>query len=154
MNIVHHSSTHSVLTNTLNPDGVKRSKHFETWGEVKRSNIVLLKVVMLHIKLKGMEHRVPCKHIVCPNTYPQPTDGAKRSNHFIAENSHVAYQIKGNGTQGIIQVHILSLHTPSTYGWVQINFVLKVVMLRIKLMGMKHTTPCKHEFCPYKHPNP
>ena len=28
--------------------------------------------VMLHIKLKGMEHRAPCKHIFSPYTLPQP----------------------------------------------------------------------------------
>ena len=50
---------------------------------------------MLHIKLKGMEHRAPCKHIVCPYTHLQPPDGAKMSKH-IFESSHVEYQIKGN----------------------------------------------------------
>ena len=30
-----------------------------------------LKVVILHIKLKGMEHRTPCKQIVCPYTHGQ-----------------------------------------------------------------------------------
>ena len=29
-----------------------------------------LKIVMLHIKLKGMEHRAPCKHIFYPYTQP------------------------------------------------------------------------------------
>ena len=32
------------------------------WGQ----NIFFLKVVMLHIKLKGMERRAPCKQISCP----------------------------------------------------------------------------------------
>ena len=32
----------------------------------------LLKVVKLHIKLKGMEHRAPCKHIFCPYTHSRP----------------------------------------------------------------------------------
>ena len=31
-----------------------------------------LKVVMLHINLKGMERRAPCKHVVCPYTKPWP----------------------------------------------------------------------------------
>ena len=31
-----------------------------------------LKVIKLHIKLKGMEHRAPCKHIFCPYTHPRP----------------------------------------------------------------------------------
>ena len=36
------------------------------------------------------------------------------SKHFFAESSHVAYQIKGNGTQSTMQAQSLSLHTPST----------------------------------------
>ena len=75
--------------------------------------IFWLKVVMLHIKLKGMECRVTCKHIFCPYTHPQPLDGVKRKNiFFFAESSHVAYQIKGNGTQSNMQAHILSHPDP------------------------------------------
>ena len=37
-----HTSTRSILTHTIDP-----------WGGVKGQNIFLLKVVMLHIKLKG-----------------------------------------------------------------------------------------------------
>ena len=29
-------------------------------------NIFLLKVVVLHITWKGIEHRAPCKDILCP----------------------------------------------------------------------------------------
>ena len=39
--------TYSALTYTLDP-----------WGGVKGQNIFFLKVVMLHIKLVGMEHTV------------------------------------------------------------------------------------------------
>ena len=35
----------------------------------KVKTIFLLKVGMLHIKLTGMEHSAPCKHICCPNTH-------------------------------------------------------------------------------------
>ena len=38
----------------------------------------LLKVVILHFKLKGMEHIAQCKHIVCPYTHPQPVCQVKR----------------------------------------------------------------------------
>ena len=75
---------YSVLTHALDP-----------WGEVKRSNMFLLKVVMLHIKSNGMAHRAPCKHKLCPYTHPQHPDGVKRSKLFSGS-SHVAYQIKGN----------------------------------------------------------
>ena len=47
-----HACTYSVITHTLNH-----------WGGVKH---FFLKVVMLFIKLKEMEHRAPCKHIFCP----------------------------------------------------------------------------------------
>ena len=44
-------------------------------------NIYFLKVVILHLKLKGMEHRAPYEHIFCPKVN-KPECG------------HVAYQIK------------------------------------------------------------
>ena len=47
---------HIVLTHFLAADGVKI--------------YFLMKVVMLHINLKGMKHREPCKHIFCPYTHP------------------------------------------------------------------------------------
>ena len=59
------------------------------------------------------------------------------------ESRHVAYQI-----------HIMSLHTPSTTGVGskgQNIFLMKVVMLHIKLKGMEYRAPRKHIFCPYTH---
>ena len=53
-----------------------------------------LKVAMLHIK--GMEKRVPCKHILCPYTHPRPP-GLGQNVRKNSERNHVAYQIKGNG---------------------------------------------------------
>ena len=38
---------------------------------------------MLHIKIKGVEHKLSCKLILCPYTHPQPPDGIKRSKHFL-----------------------------------------------------------------------
>ena len=49
-----------------------------------QTHIFFLKVVMLHIKLKGKEHRAPCNHIFCPYTHPKKY-----------ECGHFAYQIKG-----------------------------------------------------------
>ena len=34
-------------------------------------------VVMLHIKLKGLEHKTPCKHIVYHYTHPRSLGGVK-----------------------------------------------------------------------------
>ena len=80
-------------------------------GAKVKTFFFLLKVVMLHIKLMGMELRAPCKQIFCPYTHPQTQEGVKRSKDFFCtEISHVAYQIKGNGTQSTMQAHILSLH--------------------------------------------
>ena len=63
-------------------------------GGVKRSKHVFLKVVKLHIKLNGMEHRAPCKHILCHLPFGS-WDWIKRSKHLFSKSSHVAYQIKG-----------------------------------------------------------
>ena len=51
-------------------------------------SIFFLNVVMLHIKLKKMKHRTPCKQIFLPFTH----HGVKRS---FSESRHVVYQIKG-----------------------------------------------------------
>ena len=37
--------------------------NLDPWGGGKGQTILFLKVVMLHIKLKGKERRAPCKHI-------------------------------------------------------------------------------------------
>ena len=39
---------------------------------------LLQNMVMLHNKLKGMEHRAPCKHIFSPYTHPQHVGWIKR----------------------------------------------------------------------------
>ena len=81
--------------------------------------------------------------------------GVKCQNIFFAESSHVAYQINVNGAQSTIQAPIPYLHTPSTPGVgqkVETFFLLKVVMLHMKLKGIEHRAPCKHTFCPYTHP--
>ena len=55
------------------------------WGQKVKTFFV--KGVMLHIKLKGIEHRAQCKHIICPNIHP----GVKKSN-FFSEYDHVAWK--------------------------------------------------------------
>ena len=119
LHIKHHTSMHFVLTHTLDRWGkVKRSKDF-----------FYLKVVMLHIigrkkhtplalgwgqevkavalsesshvayQIKGMKHRAPCKHTICPYTHPQLLWlGIKVKYLFFSESSCVAYRIKGKGT--------------------------------------------------------
>ena len=66
------------------------------WGQKVKTGF-FLKVVMLHIKLKGMEHRVPCMHIFCSYTHHRPPGVGSKAKTFFSKNSHVAYQIKRNG---------------------------------------------------------
>ena len=51
---------------------------------------------MLHIKLKGMEHSVPHKHIFCPYTHHGHLGLRQKVTISFSESSHIAYQIKGN----------------------------------------------------------
>ena len=78
------STTQAVLAHILGP-----------WGWDKRSKHVFLKVVMLPIKLKGMEQRAPRK--LSLHTYLAPGVRSKGPKHFFSERSNVAYQIKGHG---------------------------------------------------------
>ena len=73
-----YKSTYSVLTHTL-----------YHWAGVKGAKTFYLKAVMLHIKLKGKEHRAPCKHTFCPYTSPQPVG-----------------LIKGTETLNVVMLHI------------------------------------------------
>ena len=76
---------YSVLIHTL-----------DLWGGVKT---FLLKVAMLHIKVKGMEHITPLQaHILFFSYTPNLWGGLQRSKHSFTESCRVAYQIKGNGS--------------------------------------------------------
>ena len=55
---------HILASHTLNP-----------WGEVKT---FFSESSHVAYQLKGMEHRTPCKHIVCPYTHPQLVSLTKR----------------------------------------------------------------------------
>ena len=75
----------------------------------------------------------------------------------LSEYGHVAYQIKENETYNNMLANILHLHTPLTPGVGSKDHFfsfLKVVMLHMKLTGMKHRTPCKQIVCPFTHPSP
>ena len=101
-----HASTYSVLTHTLDTCGVVKGQTFlsessyvanQIKGNVAKSSMqahilslhtpstpwweILLKVVMLHIILKGVEPRAPCTLIFCPYTQPRLPDG--RIKHFL-----------------------------------------------------------------------
>ena len=63
--IDHHASTHSILTHTPSTPRVG-------------SMSFILKVAMMHIKLKEREHRASYKHIFGPFTHPRPVGWMKR----------------------------------------------------------------------------
>ena len=122
------ATTFSVHTYNLDP-----------WVGVKGQDIVfVLKVDMLHIQLKEMELRAPCKHIFCHYTHPRPLGGVKT---FFTESSQAAYQIKREMEHRAQCKHILCpyTHPQSSDGVIMSkHFFLKVVMLHIKLKGMEH----------------
>ena len=67
------------------------------------SKCFFLRIVMLHIILKGVviiEHRAQCKLIFSPYAHLQRLGWGQRSTRvFFSVSSHIAYQIKGNGTK-------------------------------------------------------
>ena len=86
---------------------------------------------------------------------PAPGSYAYIKSTFFSEYGHVAYQIKGNEAYINMLANILSLHTPLTTGVVSegqfISFP-KVVVLHIRLMGIKQITQCMQIFCPFMPP--
>ena len=61
------------------------------WGKNVKIQLVQ-NIVMLHIKLKEMEHIAPCKHILSPKLTINLWVGLKGKKSGCG---HVAYQIKG-----------------------------------------------------------
>ena len=76
-----------------------------------------MKVVMLPIKVTGMDHSPTCKQKFC--TYAlhicDPCDGVKRWKHF-SEYGHVTHEIKGNETYDKMKANSLPLYTLLTPG--------------------------------------
>ena len=79
-----HVITYFVFTHTLDP-----------WGP-KVKTTFFLKLVMLHIKLMGMEHRASTNSVLTHTL--DPWGGVKGSKNIFTKGSNVAYQIKGDGT--------------------------------------------------------
>ena len=106
----------------------------------KGQDIFFLKVVMLHIKLKGMGHRTPCNYMLCPYTHPRSLEWVERSKYSFMKVVLLHIKIKWNGVYSTMQAHILSLHTHPNR-WVGLKGKkqnLNVVMLHIKLKGKKY----------------
>ena len=87
-----------------------------TMGWVQKVKPFFFKVVMLHIKLKGIEYRAPWKQIFCPYTHPRPLGWGQRSFFFFSESYNIAFKIKGKEVQTNMQAETLILHTPLTSG--------------------------------------
>ena len=62
------------------------------WGQ-KVKPYIFVKVVMLHIKLKGIERRVQWKQKSCHYTHQRPLGWGQKV-IFFPQSGHVAYQIK------------------------------------------------------------
>ena len=111
-------------------------------------------MVMLHIKLKGMQCTATYKQIFFPFTHPRPMSGVKEKTDFFLKKSLVAYQNKEFATDNSIQAICLSLHIPSipfVLSKDQSSFYRKEVMMHIKLKGVKCTITCKQILYPYIH---
>ena len=92
----YHASTYYVLTHTL--------------GWVKLSEKIL-KEISLHIKLKGMEHRAPRKHIFCPYSHTlSPWSQVKRSKRFCLDVVMLRFKLKGKNYRAPHK-HILCPYT-------------------------------------------
>ena len=62
------------------------------WGQ-KVNIYIIPKVVMLHIELKGIEHKTPWKQM-CSFLHTLDSLGGVKRSFFFLESGQVAYQIK------------------------------------------------------------
>ena len=87
----------------------------------KVKTFFFLKVVMLHIKFKGMEHRTPCKNIFCPYTQPRPLGWGKMSKHTPLRGVMLHVKLKGMGQRARCK-HIFCPYThPRSRGGVKVS---------------------------------
>ena len=112
-------------THHSSPYLVKRSKHF------------FLKVVIVRIKLKGMEHRARCKHVFCHYTHPRPLGfGQNVKIFYLLKVVMLHIKIRGMEKRASCKPIFCPLTHPQGQDWVKrsnIFFLLKVVMLHIKI---------------------
>ena len=80
------------------------------WTDAK--NKLFKNMVMPDIKLKGIKYTITCYQIFCPYTPWTPGVGSKGKSIF--EGGYVAYQIKRNEVQNILQAKCLTLHVCTT----------------------------------------
>ena len=102
---------------TIDIKHIKQDFSFKVpWVDVRdlaeAKNQLFWNTVIMHIKLKGMKCMLA--NILPSHTLLSPGVGSKHIT--FSESSHVAYQIKGNEAQNIMQANILPLHL---YPWGQ-----------------------------------
>ena len=74
---------------------------------------------MLDIKLKGMEHRAPCKHKFCPYTISTCGVGSKGQNILFLNVFMLHFKLKGKKYRPTLEEKTLTLHTPLTLGQIE-----------------------------------
>ena len=74
---------------------------------------------MLHIKLKGMECRVPCKHIFWPQTYHLFLGWSQKVETFFLKVVMLHIKLKGRKCNQQVSKHFELTHTPDLWGRVQ-----------------------------------
>ena len=83
------------------------------WGQNVKT-FFSLKVVLLHIKLKGIGHRASCKHIFYPYTHPRSVGLGQKAKLFVLIVVMLHIKLKGKKYRPVIQAKTLTLHTPLT----------------------------------------
>ena len=105
------------------------------WGqEVKTVALSESSHVVYHYQIKGMKHRAPCKHTICPYTkHSAPVVGSKGQIFFFLKNVMLLIELKGKEQRANASTYSDFNHTidpPLPKG----QFVLlKVVIVHIKL---------------------
>ena len=96
------------FTHPQSPDGVKRSTRF-----------FFLKVVMLHIKSKGMNHRAPWKHIFCLYTQPQTLGSGQKVKTFFLKVVMLLIKFKGMERRETCKHMFCTFTHTQPLGWIK-----------------------------------
>ena len=83
------------------------------------------KVVMLHVKLRGLKQRTQCKQIFCPFIHPQPADWVKRSKHFFLKKVILHIKLKGKKSRTLCKFDLM--HTPDLFRQGTLTFKVKLI---------------------------
>ena len=100
---------------------------------------------------EGQKIKIQLFQNILPADPPLPK---KAQNSTFAEYGHVSYQIKGNDAYNNMLANCCQYTHPLHLEQCQKAIFLKGVELHIKLMEIKHRTPCRQIFCPFTHPQP